>query len=90
MRTTVTLDKDVERLLRTSMTRSRRTFKETLNAAVRSGLSIRQSRSTPPAFVVNARPMGMRPGIDPTSFNKLADELELDAALALPRRAKRR
>lgn len=86
----MTLDKDVERLLRTSMTRSRRTFKETLNAAVRAGLSSRHARSAPSAFVVNARPMGMRSGIDPTSFNKLADELELDAMLASPRRAKRR
>lgn len=85
----MTLDKDVERLLRTSMSRSRRTFKETLNAAVRAGFSRRHARSAPPAFVVNARAMGMRSGIDPTSLNNLADELEVDAMLARPGRAKR-
>jgi len=38
MRTTVTLDEDVERLLREAMHRSRRGFKETLNLAIRAGL----------------------------------------------------
>jgi hypothetical protein len=29
-----------------------------------------------------ARPMGLRPGIDPTSLNKLADDLETDGIVA--------
>ncbi len=37
-------------------------------------------------FIVNARDLGLRPGIDPTSFNKLADELEVEAYLELKRR----
>jgi hypothetical protein len=35
MRTTVTLDKDVERLLRRAMHSRRKSFKETLNDAIR-------------------------------------------------------
>ena len=82
MRTTVTLDKDVERLLREAMHRSRKGFKETLNAALRTGLS-RKSRGTKrSSFVVQARPMGLRPGLDPAGLNKLADELEVEAFLA--------
>jgi hypothetical protein len=79
MRTTVTLDRDVERLLKEAMHRSRRTFKETLNRALRAALGGEPARSERPEFVLTARPLGLRAGIDPTSFNKLADELEADA-----------
>ena len=79
MRTTVTLDPDVERLLREAMHRSRLSFKETLNRALRAALGREPARSGRPAFVLTARPLGLRAGIDPTSFNKLADELEADA-----------
>jgi hypothetical protein len=79
MRTTVTLDKDVERLLKEAMHRSRRSFKETLNRAVRAALGTTPTGSEPPTFVLIARALGLRPGIDPTSFNKMADDLETDA-----------
>jgi hypothetical protein len=81
MRTTVTLDKDVERLLQDAMHRSRRGFKETLNDAVRAGLAGRSKRTRRTQFVVKARSMGLRPGLDPAGFNKLADDLEVDAFL---------
>jgi hypothetical protein len=73
------LDHDVERLVKEAMHRSRRTFKETLNRALRAALGREPARSRRPAFVLAARPLGLRAGIDPTSFNKLADELEADA-----------
>lgn len=79
MRTTVTLDPDVERLLKQAMHRSRRSFKETLNRAVRTALGRDPGRSGRSAFVLTARPLGLRAGIDPASFNKLVDELEADA-----------
>ena len=78
MRTTVTLDSDVERLLKNAMHRSRRSFKETLNRALRAALGREPARSGRPAFILTARPLGLRAGIDPTSFIKLADELEAD------------
>ena len=86
MRTTVTLDRDVERLLRESMHRTRRTFKETLNAAIRQSLGSAPARIRVAAFVVQARPMGLRAGIDATGFNKLVDDLEADAFPAKVRR----
>lgn len=79
MRTTVTLDSDVARLLRDAMHRSRRGFKETLNAAVRNGLSRRPEPGKRVPFVVKPKAMGLKPGIDPASLNQLADELEVDA-----------
>jgi hypothetical protein len=89
MRTTVTLDKDVERLLRDAMHRSRRSFKETLNAALRVALGGKPAQATNKPFVINARPMGLRAGIDPASFNKLADELQVDAFMKKHRGSKR-
>ncbi len=78
MRTTVTLEKDVQRLVRNAMHRSRRSFKETLNAAVRTGLSRKPNETKHVPFLVKAKPMGLRPGIDPGSLNQLADDLEVE------------
>jgi hypothetical protein len=89
MRTTVTLDKDVERMVHDAMHRSRRSFKETLNAALRTGLAAKPGRIRHSRFVVKARPMGLRAGIDPANFNKLADELEVDAFLEKIRHKRR-
>jgi hypothetical protein len=75
----VTLDRDVERLLKDEMHRSRRSFKETPNGAVRAALGGVPTQSDRPLFNLTARPLGLRAGIDPTSFNKLADDLEADA-----------
>jgi toxin-antitoxin system PIN domain toxin len=60
MRTTVTLDKDVERMLREAMHRSRQSFKETLNGALRAGLSGKGARVESKPFIVQARPLGLR------------------------------
>jgi hypothetical protein len=90
MRTTVTLDKDVERLVRDAMHRARRSFKETLNAALRTGLAAKPTRTRGTRFVVKARPMGLRAGIDPAGLNKLPDALEVDAFLEKSRRKGRR
>ena len=86
MRTTVTLDKDAERLLRAAMHSRRKSFKETLNDAIRSGLGAKSPAKNRQRLVIKARPMGLLPGIDPTSLNKLADELEVDSILAKNRR----
>jgi hypothetical protein len=79
MRTTVTLDKDVERKLRDAMHESRASFKHVLNAALRAGLSQKATRTASRPFVVQARPLGLRPGLDPAAFNQLADDLEVEA-----------
>lgn len=57
MRTTVTLDPDVERQLRTVIRQRGISFKEALNEAIRSGLS-RQRRGTKTRFRQKTFPMG--------------------------------
>jgi hypothetical protein len=90
MRTTVTLERDVERMLREAMHRSRRSFKETLNVALRAGLGRKAAEPKCAPFAVKARPMGLRAGLDPARFNQLADELEVDAFAAKHRRSEGR
>ena len=68
------------------MHRSRNGFKQTLNAAIRAGLGQKTAPAASRPFVIKARPLGLRAGVDPAGFNKLADDLELDAALEKNRR----
>jgi len=78
MRTTVTLDPDVERWLRDECHRTKRSFKKALNSAVRATLRPaprRLPKLLPP------RAMGLRAGIDPRDLSGMADELEAEAYL---------
>jgi hypothetical protein len=79
MRTTGTLDKDVERMLHEAMHSERLSFKKVLNAAIRNGLSKKPKNFNGARFNVKARPMRLRSGIDPAGLNKLVDALEIDA-----------
>jgi len=65
-------------MLRTAMHQQRRSFKETLNSALRTGLSGKREQTQTIAFKVHAKPMGLKAGIDPTGLNKAADDLEIE------------
>jgi hypothetical protein len=80
MRTTLTLDPDVARMLEEEAHRQHKSFKEVVNAALRRGLSAPPSRRSKPFRVVphDAR---LRPGLDRAGFNRLADELEDEAVV---------
>jgi hypothetical protein len=86
MRTTVTLDADVEQLLRDAMQQQRQSFKEALNQAIRRGLSNAQAGAEDTPFVVRASQMGLRAGIDSARLNQVADELEAESFVELSRR----
>jgi hypothetical protein len=79
MRTTVTLDPDVQALLKRAMREQDRSFKEALNDAVRAGLRKPAAAARPARFVQRSFKMG-RPLLDLTKANALAGELE-DAEL---------
>ena len=72
MRTTVTLDPDVESLIKRLMSAQGIGFKEALNAAVRRGLSTRPS----PQFRQRTFPMGLRPEVDYDKALRIAGALE--------------
>lgn len=80
MRTTVTLDPDVHKLLEEAAHRERKSFKAVLNDAVRRGLSPRPRRARK-GYQVVPHHSKLHPGIDAAALNRLADELEDEAAL---------
>lgn len=80
MRTTVTLDPDVARLIEDAMHRERRAFKDVLNEAIRRGLAPAAARPAAP-FKVKAHRAQLVAGHDPQGFNRLADDLEDQAVL---------
>lgn len=76
MRTTLTLDPDVAKTLEKEMRRTGKSLKATVNDALRQGLRPSGVREKPARFVVKARPLGVRPGVDLDRINQLVDELE--------------
>jgi hypothetical protein len=85
MRTTLTLDEDVARLLEAEQHRTHSSMKDVVNAAIRAALAPKPSRAEP--FRVTPHHTRLAPGLDLAGFNKLADELEDEAILESMRRA---
>ncbi len=65
------------------MKRSGQSFEEVLNQAILTGLAHECVEPDEAPFVVAARPMGLRIGLDAGPLNALADDLEAAAFLAL-------
>lgn len=85
MRTTVTLDPDVESMLRREMRRRGEPFKQVLNNAVRAGLRGAKQRSK--AFEPLTFDMG-KPRLDLTKAASLAEELEDEELVDRHRRSR--
>ena len=79
MRTTVTLDPDVEAMLRNEVRRRGEPFKKVLNNAIRDGLRSMKRRDE--AFEPITFDMGT-PRVDLTKASALAAELEDDEIIA--------
>ncbi|HEX2361880.1 MAG TPA: hypothetical protein VHI11_07400 [Jiangellaceae bacterium] len=85
MRTTLTLDPDVVRLIEDAVHRERRPTKQVINDALRRALGPpRPQRSE--AYRLVPHDSRLRPGLDVTGFNRLADELEDEAIIDVARR----
>jgi hypothetical protein len=85
MRTTVTLDPDVETMLRKEVHRRGGSFKQVLNNAIRAGLRQMKRREEP--FEPLTFDMG-EPHVDLTKANALAAELEDDEIVGRSRRGR--
>lgn len=81
MRTTLTLDPDVESLISEEVHRTRRPFKQVVNDAIRSGLRPRLADQPEERYRVTVHTTKLRAGIDHASLNRLVDELEDEAVL---------
>jgi hypothetical protein len=76
MRTTLTLDDDVAAQLERAMRASGRSFKQTVNDALREGLARRRESAAVEPFVVRARELGRVPGLDYANAGELLDVAE--------------
>ena len=83
MRTTVTIDPDVEALLKKAMRERGAPFKQVLNDAVREGL--RGARAKAPARYAQPTFHMGKPLVDLTKANALADALGDDETLSGPK-----
>lgn len=81
MRTTLTLDPDVAKLLEEETHRRRVPWKVVVNEAIRRGLGGGAPHHKEKRYRVTAHKTTLRAGIDPTAFNKLVDELDDEATL---------
>ena len=87
MRTTLTLDPDVEKLLEQETQRTRQPFKQVVNEALRRGLT--RQAAKPRKLVLKVHDGRLRPGYDAAAFNALADELEDAETLSKARQPSR-
>lgn len=81
MRTTLSLDPDVARLLEEEVHRQRKPLKQVVNEALRRALTGTGVKVQQPVYRVAPHEARLRPGLDRASLNRLADELEDDAVL---------
>jgi len=76
VRTTLTLDDDVQARLERAARREGKSFKEVVNYYLRLGLTAREAYEPRRKFTVRARPMGLREGLSAASVAGLIEDLE--------------
>lgn len=79
MRSTLSFEPEVHRLVLKAMHDNQTSFKATVNEAIRRGLNNPARQSTP--FEVKASPLGLLGGVDPAGMNRLLDDLLAEDAL---------
>lgn len=84
VRTTLTLDPDVARLIQDAVHQERRPMKQVVNDALRRALAPQTRRER---VHLVAHRSAVRPGLDLARLNQLADELEDEAVLDAGRRS---
>jgi hypothetical protein len=81
VRTTLTLDSDVARMIEQEAHRQQKPIKQIVNEALRRGLAPQGSARARKRFRVIPHKTSLLPGIDRASLNQLVDELEDEAVI---------
>ena len=71
MRTRLTIEPDVERLVQRAMQRTGKSMKTVINEALRFGLRAGTKPARAPRFKVEPHDFGFKPGIDTDRLNQL-------------------
>jgi len=82
VRTTVTLEPDLMKKIRSLANRQGVSFKRVLNDVIRRGLASPASQNPQPRYTVEPHAGGFRAGIDPDKLNQLVDQLEVEDFIA--------
>lgn len=75
-RTTITLDDDVRAKLESEMRKTGKSFKETVNEAIRVGLLSGSKKPAEKPFKIKAWNMGLKPGYNLDKTWELIEEIE--------------
>ncbi len=76
MRITLTIERDVERLVQREMRRSGKSMNTVVNEALRTGFREPDKCASAGRFQIEPHAFGFKPGIDTHRLNQLADKLE--------------
>ena len=76
MRTTLTIEDDVDTRLRTIADRQNRSYKDVVNEALSAGLNQMEVSEPAVGYKVRAADFGLKNGIDENKLNQLYDETE--------------
>jgi hypothetical protein len=76
VRTTLTIDDDIEAKLNAEMKRSGRSLKDTINHALRIGLSVQRELKSSSDFNVQSKPLGLRTGLNYDKIELLLEDIE--------------
>jgi hypothetical protein len=86
MRTTLTLDPDVAKMIEEEVHRVPKPLKQVVNEALGRGLTSSGARPSARRYRVRAHRATLRPGLDRGRLNALADETEDSAVIGRARR----
>jgi hypothetical protein len=78
MRTTLTIDPEVAKRLKSEIRRTGKSLKSIVNDALKAGLGLAAKPGRVPRFKVHPHSFGVRPGVDLDRINQLVDELETE------------
>ena len=76
--TTLTLDPEVAKRLKSEIRRTGKSLKSVVNDALKAGLGLAWKPGRDPRFEVRPHAFGVRPGIDLDRANQLVDELDTE------------
>jgi hypothetical protein len=83
MRTTITLEEDVSKMVDDEVHRTRTSFRQVVNGALRRALSGAAVGASAAPYRVRPHTAALLPGLDRRRLNALADEIEDGAVLAV-------
>ncbi len=78
MRTTLTIEDQIDVRLRTVADRQNRSYKDVVNEALAAGFQQLEVAEPLPEYHIRVRDYGFQAGVDTAKLNQLYDELETD------------